>query len=102
MKNEKIYEVFLQDEWNNLTLFGFYERLCDSVNDINDYISNTYNVTISENDLQERAGTFGSVFDTDLGDIFPDNEELCGIMIRGFILYKDNMKVIKAQKKGGH
>lgn len=99
-KRKKIYEVFIQDEWNNLTFLGFYENLDDSVNDINDYIEPTYGVRIKKGDVLERAGTFSSMFDTDLGDLFEDKEDLYGVMVRGFILDQEDFKSIK--KRGGH
>lgn len=96
MKSNKIYQVIIQDEWNNLSLIGFYDDLDDSIDDINEYIEPIYNVKLKKGDLHERAGTFSRVFDTDLGDIFEENEDLYGVMIRGFIL--DRNKIIEEIK----
>lgn len=88
----KVYEVFIQDEWNNLTLLGFYKHLDDSVDDINAFLEPTYGVRIKKGDVLERAGTLGSVFDTDLIDLFEDKEELAGVMVRGFVLDEEDLK----------
>jgi hypothetical protein len=96
MQSKKIYQVIIQDEYNNLTLVGFYKDLDDSIDDINEHLS-TYNVRLSKGDLKEYPSTFSSVFDTDLADIFLENEEVAGVMIRGFIL--DTEETIKDIKK---
>ena len=84
MENKK-YLVIMQDEWNNLTYLGEYKKLADAIPDINNFLS-IYDVAITADDLKEYPSTFGMVFDTNIGDLFEDNEEVYGIMIRGFIL----------------
>lgn len=83
-----LYEVMMQDEYDNLYLLGFYELLDDAIEDINDFISAYYEdgaIPIKKGDLAEYASTFGSCFDR---EIEWKNEDDCpgSIMIRGFIL----------------
>ena len=84
MENKR-YLVIMQDEWNNLYYLGKYKQLSDSINDINDFLE-AYNISITANDLKEYPGTFGMVFDLDIGTLYEDREDLVGIMVRGFIL----------------
>lgn len=83
----KKYEVFVQDEWNNLWLMGFYNNLGDSIRDINDFLE-PYDTKIDE--LKEYASTFGSCFDTEVetktGEI---------VTTRGFIFDGELLKEIK-------
>lgn len=96
MEMSKIYEIFIQDEWNNLTLMGFYNHLDDSIKDINNFI-HIYcegRYQLSEGMLKEYPGTYGSCIDVSLGDLFnlyeqdkqEDIDEIGCVMIRGFIL----------------
>lgn len=83
-----LYEVMMQDEYDNLYLLGFYESLDDAIEDINDFISAYYEdgaTPLKKGDLAEYASTFGSCFDR---EIEWKNEDDCPgyIMIRGFIL----------------
>lgn len=83
-----LYEVMMQDEYDNLYLLGFYESLDDAIDDINDFISAYYEdgaIPIKNGDLAEYASTFGACFDR---EIEWKNEDDCpgSIMIRGFIL----------------
>lgn len=80
----KVYQVIMQDEYDNLYLLGFYRELKDSIVDINDFLS-VYGVKISADNLKEYAGTFDECFDLSLGDLFEGSEEVQGLMIRGFI-----------------
>lgn len=83
-----LYEIVMQDEYDNLYLLGFYESLDDAIEDINGFIS-VYDedgaIPIKKGDLAEYASTFGSCFDR---EIEWKNEDNCpgSIMIRGFIL----------------
>lgn len=83
-----LYEIVMQDEYNDLYLLGFYESLDDAIEDINGFIS-VYDedgaIPIKKGDLAEYASTFGSCFDR---EIEWKNEDDCpgSIMIRGFIL----------------
>ena len=92
----KLYEVIMQDEWDNLTLLGFYKNLDDSIDDINSFLT-TYGVEIKKGDVHEYAGTLESVFDTNIGDLL-ENEELCGVMVRGFILDEEDLKPQKKEE----
>ena len=83
-----LYEIMMQDEYDNLYLLGFYESLDDAIEDINDFISAYYEdgaIPIKKGDLAEYASTFGACFDR---EIEWKNEDDCpgSIMIRGFIL----------------
>ena len=73
----KKYQVIFQDEYNNLYHLGFYDKLEESLEDINNQLK-VYNLHLDE--IKERAGSFGRRFDVEL--ITEDGE--C-IMIRGFI-----------------
>lgn len=83
-----MYQIVMQDEYNDLYLLGFYESLDDAIEDINGFIS-VYDedgaIPIKKGDLAEYASTFGSCFDR---EIEWKNEDDCpgSIMIRGFIL----------------
>lgn len=83
-----MYQIVMQDEYDNLYLLGFYESLDDAIEDINDSISAYYEdgaIPLKKGDLAEYAPTFGSCFDR---EIEWKNEDDCpgSIMIRGFIL----------------
>lgn len=83
-----LYEVMMQDEYDNLYLLGFYESLDDALGDINGFIG-AYDddgaIPLEKGDLAEYASTFGTCFDR---EIEWENEEDCPgtIMVRGFIL----------------
>ena len=83
-----LYEVMMQDEYDNLYLLGFYESLDDALEDINDFIS-VYDedgaIPLKKGDLAEYASTFGLCFDR---EIEWKNEDDCpgSVMIRGFTL----------------
>ena len=83
-----LYEVMMQDEYDNLYLLGFYESLDDAIEDINDFIG-AYDddgaIPLAKGDLAEYASTFGACFDR---EVEWKNEDDCpgSIMIRGFIL----------------
>ncbi|MBO7615087.1 MAG: hypothetical protein J6T15_05265 [Bacilli bacterium] len=74
----KKYIVFIQDEWNNNYLIGFYDELNEAVPEVNEFLE-TYNTKIDE--LKEYVSTFGTCFDTEVET--PDENY---IMIRGFNL----------------
>ena len=83
-----LYEVMMQDEYDNLYLLGFYESLDDAIEDVNDFIG-AYDddgaIPLERGDLAEYASTFGTCFDREIewenGDDCPGT-----IMVRGFIL----------------
>lgn len=83
-----LYEVMMQDEYDNLYLLGFYGSLDDAVGDVNGFLA-AYGddgaVPLQKGDLAEYASTFGTCFDR---EVEWENEEDCHgtIMIRGFIL----------------
>lgn len=83
-----LYEVMMQDEYNDLYLLGFYESLDDAIKDINCFIS-VYDedgaIPLKKGDFAEYASTFGSCFDR---EVEWKNEDDCpgSVMIRGFIL----------------
>ena len=83
-----LYEVMMQDEYDNLYLLGFYESLDDAIEDINGFISMYEEdgaIPIKKGGLAEYASTFGTCFDR---EIEWKNEDDCpgSVMIRGFIL----------------
>lgn len=79
MQNKK-YIIFMQDEWNNLYLMGFYNNLDDAIPDINDWLE-VYNVKLDLGELTEYPSTFGYTFDKEIETL---TEEV--VMVRGFIL----------------
>ena len=94
-----MYEVFIQDEWNNITLLGFYKTLDDSIQDINNFISiyGDGKYKLEKGMLKEYPSTFDYCFDTSLVDLFEvyDNDEQCNeignVMIRDFIFDKEEL-----------
>ena len=83
-----LYEIMMQDEYDNLYLLGFYESLDDALEDINGFIGAYYEdgaIPLKKGDLAKYASTFGSCFDR---EIEWKNEDDCpgSVMIRGFIL----------------
>ena len=91
MKYKKKYLVIFQDEYNNLYYIGKYNNLNEPISDLNDYLG-VYNVSLKEGDLKEYSSTFGNIFDLCIDDLYEDREDLCGIMIRGFILMEEDDK----------
>lgn len=79
----KKYEVFMQDEWNNNYLLGFYNKLTDALPDVNEFLE-TYNAKLD--DLVEYASTFSTCFDTEVET--PDENF---IWVRGFIIDTDDI-----------
>ena len=83
-----MYEVMMQDEYDNLYQLGFYGSLDDAIEDINGFIGAYEDdgaVPLRKGDLAEYASTFGTCFDR---PIEWENEDDCPgtIMVRGFIL----------------
>lgn len=77
-----VYQVVIQDEWNNLYHIGFYNKLEDSLKDVNDWLE-PYNIKLDE--LKEYPSTFNMCFDTEI-----QCEEGC-IFVRGFIFDKEEL-----------
>lgn len=73
----KKYQVIFQDEYNNLFEVGFYDKLEDSIKDVNEYLE-PYEEHIDE--LEEYASTFGYAFDKEIY-----TKQDFSVMIRGFI-----------------
>ena len=104
--NDKIYQVYIIDEWNNAYQIGFFNHLDDAIEPINAFLE-TYNVKLEKGDVHEFAGTFGPYFDTYITDILyskfeidedqenPEFEETCeavqNVMIRGFVFSKEEL-----------
>ena len=85
----KIYEVWIQDEYNNNYLIGFYNELKNAVPAINDFLV-PYEAKIET--LEEYPSTFGECFDTEVfreTENDDEDESWTGIMIRGFIFDED-------------
>lgn len=87
----KKYQVIIQDEYNNLYMVGFYDKLDDSIEEINKYLD-VYGVQLKKGDLVEYPGTYDNRFDLELSDLFEGKEEVEGIMIRGFIYEEELWK----------
>lgn len=73
------YQVIIQDEWNNLYHLGFYNKLEDSLDDINNFLAG-YDTRIDE--LFTYPSTFCECFDREV-----EVDECTTIYIRGFIHY---------------
>ena len=91
--SEKVYQVFIVDEYNNNWNLGFFPNLNIATDAINEFLKG-YDVQIKYGDVQEYPSTFGSCFDVYLNDILDEEEErdeLYGIMIRGFVFGKEEL-----------
>lgn len=78
MNKEKIYQIIMQDEYNNLYHIGFYKELKNALPDINQWLE-IYNVSIDT--LETYPSTFNEVFDREI-----EIEDGTVVYIRGFIL----------------
>lgn len=95
---DKIYQVIYQDEYDNLILLGFYNKLEDAIPDINSELEE-FDVSITEEDLKSHPGTLGEVFDLDIAMLFDDRDDVPFVKIRGFIFDKEYlMKEIEGVK----
>ena len=83
-----LYEVMMQDEYDNLYLLGFYKTLDDSIEDVNGFLAAYEDdgaVPLEKGDLAEYASTFGSCFDREVE--WRDDGDCPGtLMVRGFVL----------------
>jgi len=79
---KKVYQIIMEDEYNNLFLLGFYRQLKDAVADINSWLS-TYENVPPLTELKEYVSTFDTCFDV---EIYDNEGESTGVMVRGFIL----------------
>ena len=87
-----LYEVIMQDEYDNLYLLGFYGSLDDSIDDINGFLSAYEDdgvIPFKKGDLVEYASTFSTCFDR---PVEWESEDGCpgDIMVRGFVLSAKN------------
>lgn len=101
----KIYEVILQDVWNNTYQIGFFSNLNDAIEPLNKQMGNNY---LQTGDLKEYPGTFNNVFNLNIGDILIDRygeeeaykkfgDDMCYYVL-GFI-YEDIDDLIKELKE---
>lgn len=88
---QEVYEVIIQDEYNNLYFIGFYHKLENSIKDINDFLK-VYDIQIKS--LEKYPSTTEECFDTYIID---KNGEETGVMIRGFIFNKEAVGEIKCE-----
>lgn len=79
------YQVIIQDEWNNLYHIGFYDKLENSLKDINSFLFDCYDVTITE--LVEYPLKWSTCFDKEI-KIDPSTT----IYIKGFIFNKEILR----------
>lgn len=84
----KVYQVIYQDEWDNLIQLGFYNKLEDAVNDINNELEE-YDISITKEDLKSHSGMFEECFDLDISLLFDDRDDIPFVKIRGFIFNKE-------------
>lgn len=90
-----MYEIFIQDEWSDIYLLGFYSTLDDSIEDVNAFISvyREGKYKIKPGMLNALTTPAGNGFDASLADLFnlwedpkdqEDLDEFGMVMIRGF------------------
>ena len=84
----RVYQVIYQDEWDNLIQLGFYNKLEDAVNDINNELEE-YDISITKEDLKSHSGMFGECFDLNISLLFDDRDDIPFVKIRGFIFDKE-------------
>lgn len=78
----KVYLVNTIDEWNNITLIGFFNDLAEATKEVKETHAELKG--IDELELKEYASTFSMVFDTEVYD--EDSGEY--IRVFGYILDK--------------
>lgn len=87
-QDASLYEVIMQDEYDNLYLLGLYASLEEALPDINGWLepyTEDGAVPFEPGDLEEYASTFGSCFDREVE--WKDEDACPGcIMVRGFNL----------------
>lgn len=103
VEDAPVYEVLIQDEYNNLFLLGFYGSLDDSIDDVNDFLSAYEDegvVFFKKGDIAEHASTFGACFDR---PVEWENEDDCpgDVKVRGFVLSAKDAKE-EAEKALAH
>ena len=81
-----IYQVIMQDEYNNLFCLGFYSNLDDAIPDVNDWLS-AYSITIDE--ITEYPSTFGMCFDREIE--VDDGESV--VYLRGFVYDEEVLRL---------
>lgn len=81
----KLYEVFVQDTWNNNYWLGWFTDLDNCLEKVNSYIQND-KYKLHSGDLKEYPSTFNYCFDREIYD--EDSDEVT--YVRGFIHYFDN------------
>lgn len=100
----KLYQVILQDEWNNLGVVGWFENLDDAIEPINKTLKAGWGeqYKLKKGDIKEYPSTFSYCFDTNLGDILtPDGEydNYINLLVRGFIYYFEDEEAFNAAKE---
>jgi hypothetical protein len=83
----KIYQVIMQDEYNNLYNIGFFDNLQDALPEINEWLS-VYGTTIDE--LSEYPSTVDMCFDREIEVEDGGNY----VYLRGFIFDKKALENI--------
>ena len=86
----RVYEVFIQDEYNNNWFMGFYKELSEAIPDINNFLE-PYNTHIDE--LESYASTFDECFDREI-----ECDDDTYIMIRGFIFDEEILQSFPSLK----
>lgn len=90
---KKIYQVFIQDEYNNLWMVGFFNNLDDAGKEINkNHLPKNYR-KLQKGDIGEYPTMTSWSFDREL----TSKDESESIYIRGFIF--DREKVQKTLEK---
>lgn len=80
------YQVIIQDEWNCLYHIGFYDKLEDSLEDVNNFLFDCYDVKIDE--LVEYPSTWTTCFDREVE--IDDGENI--VYVRGFIFDEEMLR----------
>lgn len=80
------YQVIIQDEWNCLYHIGFYDKLEDSLEDVNSFLFDCYDVKIDE--LMEYPSTWCTCFDREVE--IDDGDNI--VYVRGFIFDEETLR----------
>nr|DAR19805.1 MAG TPA: hypothetical protein [Bacteriophage sp.] len=99
-----LYEVVMQDEYDNLYLLGFYGSLDDSIDDINTFIG-AYDderaIPFKKGDLALHESTLGACFDRQVE--WEDENDCPGdVWVRGFALSAKSVKEKAAEILAAH
>ena len=88
-----LFQVIMQDEYNNLFHIGFYKQLEDATNEVNEWLS-FYDTKLDE-PLCVYPSSFNMAFDKEI-----ETPEGDFVFIRGFIFNEEEFEFLKIIKEG--